>query len=203
MAEVRVSRLQWKVTAVCWSPWWFPAWFWRLGMNSHVLRHTYLTTLTLHGVWPGIVAAERSVGSSGGQQKKQNKKTTNLQSKLKHLSHTWKHNQQKVTTILECGSCTGGWHNSSCLVIVPLLKCWMQKSTGCWMTYSEKAAGWWHVLFPPGWACTLRCTQQQPSASALPVPGTRRPVIGANDIFRLHVVSWPWISRGSPKQLNL
>lgn len=133
-------------------------------------------------------------------------KKKNLQSNLKHLSHTFKHNQQKVQTILKCELCTEAWHNSSCLVIIPLLKCWMQKSTACWMTYSDKAAGMVTRVFPSRFGVhtqMLRCTQHELSTLALPVLRTRCTVVVANDIFRLYVVSWPWISQGSPKQLNL
>lgn len=131
---------------------------------------------------------------------------TNLQSNLKRSSHTLKAHSAESTTILKCGSCTGTRHNSSCLIIIPLLTFWMQKSTACWMTYSDKAAGMVTHVFPSRFDAHTqmpRCTQPELSALALPVLRTLCTVIVANDIFRLHVVSWPWIIQGSPKLLIL
>lgn len=71
----------------------------------------------------------------------------NLQLNLKHLSHL-KTQSAENTTILKCRPCTGMWHNFSCLIIIPLLKFWMQKSTACWMIYTDKAAGTVTRVFP-------------------------------------------------------
>lgn len=102
--------------------WWFPGWFWWLGMNRRVLRNTYVTTLTLH-VWAMSLARHRSSRAISWFLRRSAKRLT-FSVNLKRLSHHLKTQSAELATILKCRPCTGGWHNSSCLIIVELLKFW-------------------------------------------------------------------------------
>lgn len=80
------------------SGWWYPGWLWWLGMNRHVLRKVNLTTLTLHEVWPGIIAAARSAGALAVSK---NKPSVKPEAFITHLKSTIsrKYNNSKMRVL--------------------------------------------------------------------------------------------------------